>query len=177
LRASAGAAAWTTSFGEALRTNAAGRRGVRPVLFDTSVYIPYLRGEAYTGLIERAARAQRVRLSAVVLAELYAGTRSAQDKADLDVVTRLHEALGFLVAPSAHDWVRAGQAIRRYRALYGSVEPREHLNDILILLGNAATAAVVVSENARPFARWAALLRRMGSKVAVRAINRADWID
>lgn len=111
-----------------------GRTGVRPVVFDTSVYIPYLRGEAYTALIERAVQAGRVRLSAVVLGELYAGTRSPQDKADLDVVTRAYQSLGFLVTPSVHDWVRAGQGIRRYRNLYGSVQPREHLNDILILL-------------------------------------------
>ena len=79
---------------------------MRPVVFDTSVYIPYLRGEAYTALIERAVHARRVRLSAVVLGELYAGTRSPQDKADLDVVTRVYQSLGFLVAPSVHDWVR-----------------------------------------------------------------------
>ncbi len=85
--------------------------------------------------------AGRVRLSAVVLGELYAGTRSLQDKADLDVVTRVYQTLGFLFAPSASDWVRAGQGIRRYRQLYGSVKPREHLNDILILLSGAAAIA------------------------------------
>lgn len=150
---------------------------MRPIVFDTSLYIPYLRGEAYTALIERAVHAGRVRLSAVVLGELYAGTRSPQDKADLDVVTRVYQSLGFLVAPSASDWVRAGQGIRRYRELYGLVKPREHLNDILILLSGAAAAAVVVTENAKPFARWAALLRRMGSRVTVREVSRADYRD
>ena len=149
---------------------------MRPVVFDTSVYIPYLRGEAYAALIERAVHARRVRLSAVVLGELYAGTRSPQDKADLDVVTRVYESLGFLVTPSVHDWARAGQGIRRYRELYGSVKPREHLNDILILLAGAAAAAVVVTENAKPFTRWATLLRRVGSKVAVRQVSRADYL-
>jgi predicted nucleic acid-binding protein len=154
-----------------------GRTRVRPIVFDTSVYIPYLRGEAYTALIERAVHAGRVRLSAVVLGELYAGTRSPQDKADLDVVTQAYQSLGFLVAPSVHDWVCAGQAIRRYRELYGSVKPREHVNDILILLSGAAVAAVVVTENAKSFTRWAALLRRMGSKVAVREVTRVDYRD
>ena len=148
-----------------------------PIVFDTSVYVPYLRGEAYAALIERAAHAGRVRLSAVVLGELYAGTRSPQDKADLDVVTRAYQSLGFLVAPSVHDWVRPGQAIRRYRELYGSLKPREHVNDILILLAGAAAAAVVVTKNAKPFARWAALLRRMGSRVTVREVSRADYRD
>ena len=152
-----------------------GRTGVRPVVFDTSVYIPYLRGEAYTAVIEHAVHAGRVRLSAVVLGELYAGTRSPQDKADLDVA-RVYQSLGFVVAPSVSDWVRAGQGIRRYRQLYGAVKPREHLNDMLILLSGAAAAAVVVTENAKPFARWAALLRRMGSKVTVWQVSRADHL-
>ncbi len=48
-----------------------------PILFDTSIYIPHLSGQAYAALIKRAARTGRVRLSAAVLAELSAGTRSA----------------------------------------------------------------------------------------------------
>jgi len=104
------------------------------VLFDTSVYIPYLRGEAYTALIEGTVRTGQVRLSTVVLAELYAGTRSARDKADLDVALRAYQSLGFLAMPTAEDWARAGQGIRRYRSLYGDIDPREHLNDVLILL-------------------------------------------
>jgi predicted nucleic acid-binding protein len=72
------------------------------VLFDTSVYIPYLRGEAYSGLIEDAVRRGMVRPISVVMAELYAGTRSAQDKADLDVVLRAYQSLGFLVTPQTY---------------------------------------------------------------------------
>ena len=79
-----------------------------PVLFDTSIYIPYLRGEAYSVLIERAVRSGQVRLSAVVLGELYAGTRSAQDKADLDTILRAYQALKLLLVPTAEDWARAG---------------------------------------------------------------------
>src|SRR5206468_2090465 len=105
---------------------------------------------AYAALIDPAVRGGGVRLSAVVLAELYAGTRSRRDKADLDVVTRVYLALGFLFAPSPQDWTRAGQAIRRHRQLYGPVKPRDHVNDILILLCGAAAAAVVVTENAKP---------------------------
>ena len=147
------------------------------VLFDTSVYVPYLRGEAYTGLIEEAVRKGSVRLSAVVLAELYAGTRSAQDKADLDVVLRAYQSLGFLVTPHAMDWTRAGQTLRRYSRLYGEIEPREHMHDVLILLGGATAGVEVVIENAKPFARWAALLRRMRIAVRVREVRREDYLD
>lgn len=146
-----------------------------PLLFDTSLYIPYLRGEAYSALIEGAVQTGQVRLSSVVLAELYAGTRSARDKADLDLVLQAYRALGFLVVPSEHDWARAGQLIRRYSRLYGAVEPRDHTNDVLILLSGASAKAEVITENAAPFTRWAALLRRMRVAVRVRAVRRGQY--
>lgn len=142
------------------------------ILFDSSIYIPYLRGEAYAALIERAARTAQVRLSAVVLAELYAGTRSAKDKENLDVARRVYRSLGFLLVPSMDDWARAGQGICRYRRLYGDIDPRDHLNDVLLLLSGAAIGAEVVTENASPFARWSALFRRMGLP-----IRREDHLD
>jgi predicted nucleic acid-binding protein len=147
------------------------------VLFDTSIYIPHLRGEAYAALLEEAVRRGSVRLSAVVLGELYAGTRSAQDKADLDVVLRAYQSLGFLVTPQTTEWVQAGQVIRRYSRLYGALEPREHLNDVLILLSGAMSGAEVVTENAKPFVRWASLLGRMGRKVRVREVQRENYLD
>jgi predicted nucleic acid-binding protein len=147
------------------------------VLFDTSIYIPHLRGEAYSTLLEETARTGSVRPSAVVLAELYAGTRSAQDKADLDVVLRAYQSLGFLVTPQTAEWAQTGQVIRRYSRLYGDIEPREHINDVLILLSGAMIGAEVVTENARPFARWAALLRRMRRTARVREVRRADYLD
>lgn len=147
------------------------------LLFDTSIYIPYLRGEAYSDLIEESVRRGVVRLSSVVMAELYAGTRSAQDKTDLDIVLRTYQALRFLVTPHDTDWIRAGQTVRRYSRLYGEIEPREHMHDVLILLGGATVRAEVVTENAKPFARWAAILRRMGTTVRVREVRREDYRD
>jgi predicted nucleic acid-binding protein len=147
------------------------------VLFDTSVYIPYLRAEAYGALIDGSVRAGRVLLSAVVLAELYVGARSPQDKADLDAVLRGYASLGLLVVPSGEDWARAGQAIRRHRSLYGEVEPREHLNDVLILISGARMGAEVITENAKHFSRWASLFRRMGVSAHVQEVRRENYPD
>ena len=149
----------------------------RPVVFDSSIYIPYLRGQAYVNLVEPTGRAARARLSAVVTAELYAGTRSARDKADLDAVVRAYSSLGFLLEVASEDWIRAGQAIRRYTRLYGHVEPRDHLNDLLILASSGRVGAQVVTENSAAFARWAGLLRRMGCPVRVAGIRPEDYPD
>jgi hypothetical protein len=75
------------------------------------------------------------------------------------------------------DWTRAGQTICRYSRLYGEIEPREHMHDVLILLAGAAVGAEVVTENAKPFARWAALLRRMRVAMRVREVRREDYLD
>lgn len=147
------------------------------LLFDTSLYIPYLRGEAYSELIEGAIRSGQIRLSSVVLAELYAGTRSARDKADLDATLRAYSSLGFIAVPTAQDWARAGQMLRRYNRLYGAIEPRDHMNDVLILLCGAALQAEVVTENMAHFARWATLLRRMKVAVQVRGVKRDQYRD
>jgi len=149
----------------------------RFVVFDTSIYIPYLRGQAYANLVEPVGRSAHIHLSAVVVAELYAGTRSARDKADLDVVVRAYQSLGYLLGVTTEDWIRAGQAIRRYTRLYARIEPREHLNDILILASSGRAGAAVLTENAAPFARWAALLRRMGCPARVAGIRREDYLD
>lgn len=147
-----------------------------PVVFDSSVLIPYLRGEAYTILVERLLRAGRSRLSAVVLAELYAGTRSPRDKADVDIVMRTHRHLGRLVTPSDEDWAEAGQGIRHFSKLYGKVEPREHLNDVLILLSAGRVGAGLVTEDAQSFRRWARLLRRSTAGTRVLEIRRGDHL-
>lgn len=147
------------------------------LLFDTSIYIPYLRGEAYRDLIERAVRGDHVIFSTVVLAELYAGTRSAGDKADLDTILRAYETRGLLVVPNAEDWVRTGLVIRRHRAVYGDIEPRHHLNDILILLSGARVGAEIVTENAKHFSRWESLFRKMGVPTRVHAVERNEHSD
>jgi len=145
------------------------------LLFDTSIYIPYLRSEAYGELLDRAARVGRVRMSSVVLSELYAGTRSPRDKADLDAVGRSYSALGYLLTPSAEDWALAGQAIRRHRALHGDIVPSEHMHDLLILLSATRGGAVVVTENAAHFTRWATILRKMGVAARIQATRQEDY--
>jgi predicted nucleic acid-binding protein len=147
------------------------------LLFDTSIYIPYLRAEAYGTLLDRAARGGRIRMSSVVLSELYAGTRSPRDKADLDTVSRSYSALGYLVTPSSEDWALAGQAIRRHRALHGDIVPSEHMHDLLILLSAARAGAIVVTENAAHFSRWAAIVRKMGLAARVQAVRHEDHPD
>ena len=54
------------------------------ILFDTSVYISYIRRKEHSVLVDRATESGRVVLSSVVAMELYAGARSAAEKRLLD---------------------------------------------------------------------------------------------
>ena len=71
------------------------------LLFDTGIYIRFGRGEKYLWLGEDARIFQRTILTAVVAAELYAGTHSQQEKRALDELCEAHHALGHFSSPPA----------------------------------------------------------------------------
>ena len=72
-----------------------------PLLFDTSIYIRFSRGENYLWLGEDARVFQRTILTAVVAAELYAGTHNRREKRALDELCQAHRAQGHFSSPSA----------------------------------------------------------------------------
>src|SRR5262245_22539506 len=60
------------------------------LLFDTGIYIRFIRGENYPWLGTEAQIFQRTILTAVVASELYAGTRSKAEKRAMDELCRSH---------------------------------------------------------------------------------------
>ena len=60
----------------------------RRLLFDTSVLIPLIRGEAYEALFQRSLWGGRARMSSVVMQEPYAGAHGVADKKSLDGINR-----------------------------------------------------------------------------------------
>jgi len=99
----------------------------RPVLFDTSVMIPMIRGEAYEELFQRALRNGKARLSSIVMQELYAGALHPADKKDYDAINRLFVNRGYMVTPTHDDWTMSGIMLARYQERFGKVEPRDHI--------------------------------------------------
>jgi hypothetical protein len=78
------------------------------LLFDTGIYIRFSRGEKYLWLGEDARIFQRTILTAVVAAELYAGTHSQQEKRALDELCQAHSALGHFSSPPGSAWIDTG---------------------------------------------------------------------
>jgi len=62
------------------------------------------------------------------------------------------------VTPDDGIWDSAGRIISRYRERYGAIEPRDHLNDVLILLVALRLArqeeTILITENDSDFMTW-----------------------
>lgn len=129
-----------------------------PLLFDTSIYIRFSRGEGYHWLGKDAQVFQRTILTAVVAAELYAGTHDHREKRALDELCRAHRALGHFSSPPAAAWVDAGILLRRARDVLGKMDFVRHFRDLLIAVEAARAGATLVTENVGDFARWRSLL-------------------
>jgi predicted nucleic acid-binding protein len=138
-----------------------------PLLFDTGIYIRFTRGESYPWLGEDARVFQRTVLTAVVAAELYAGTRDRREKRILDELCRAHSALDNFSSPPAAAWIEAGILLRRARAAFGQLEVARHFRDVLIALEAARAGATLVTENAGDFMRWRSLLRSANRRLKV----------
>ena len=129
-----------------------------PLLFDTGIYIRFSRGENYLWLGEDARVFQRTILTAVVAAELYAGTHNHREKRALDEVCQAHRALGHFSSPSTEAWIDTGVLLRRARSVFGQVDFVRHFRDLLIAVETARAGATLVTENIRDFTRWRSIL-------------------
>jgi predicted nucleic acid-binding protein len=128
------------------------------LLFDTGIYIRFSRGEKYPWLGEDAQLFQRTILTAVVAAELYAGTHSQQEKRALDQLCQAHSALSHFSSPPGSAWIDTGILLSRSRRTFGQMDFVRHFRDLLIASEAMRTGATLVSENSRDFARWKSLL-------------------
>lgn len=128
------------------------------LLFDTGIYIRFSRREDYEWLGEDAQIFQRTILTAVVAAELYAGTHDHREKRALDELCRAHHALGHFSCPNATAWIDTGILVRRARKAFGPTDFAHHFRDLLVAAETVKVGATLVTENARDFERWKSLL-------------------
>lgn len=130
---------------------------VGPLLFDTGIYIRFSRGENYVWLGDDTRVFHRTILTAVVAAELYAGTHNVSEKRLLDELCQAHRALGHFSSPTATGWTEAGILLRRARSVFGKMDFAHHFRDLLIAAEAVGARATLVTENVGDFARWKSL--------------------
>jgi predicted nucleic acid-binding protein len=129
-----------------------------PLLFDTGIYIRFGRAEDYLWMGEDAQVFQRTILTAVVAAELYAGTHDHREKRALDELCHAYNALGHFSSPTAAAWTDTGLLLRRARSTFGEMDFVHHFRDLLIAVEAVRAGATLVTENVGDFARWRSLL-------------------
>src|SRR5207237_400643 len=92
---------------------------------------------------------QRTILTAVVAAELYAGTHDHREKRALDELCQAYRALGHFSSPSTPAWVDTGILLRRARSVFGEIEFVQHFRDLLMVGEVVRAGATLVVENVR----------------------------
>jgi len=130
---------------------------VSPVLFDSSVYIAALRGgQSALDALRRPEASAPAWLSSVVLEELYAGAGLK----GLAAVNRLEQDFGKarrILVPNLGDWVQTGKVLARLASKHGyeQIGRGRFTNDALIATSASRMGMVVITANARDFARLA----------------------
>jgi predicted nucleic acid-binding protein len=130
---------------------------MQPVLFDSSIYISALRsGNIDILYAPQKTLAEVLRLSAVVLEELYAGARGS----DLEKIEEMEQdfrSIDGILVPSREDWVQTGKVLSRLGATYGYENiGRDRLtNDALIATSASRSGVRVITANGRDFVRLA----------------------
>jgi predicted nucleic acid-binding protein len=130
---------------------------MRAILLDASVYITALRMEDDPALsVRRIVADATVWLSSVVLAELYAGT-SGRDRRRLERLERNFETAKRVVVPNLTDWTQTGKVLARLAVKWGyeQIGKGRLTNDALIALSAGRLGIMVVTANARDFAKLA----------------------
>jgi predicted nucleic acid-binding protein len=143
---------------------------------ESSVLIPYLREGRYRSEIRRAVHDGRLLLCSVVAEEILAGARDQQQQREYDVFFDLFRRRGLVLRPTDADWQACGRMLSRFRRRFGATEPRDHQNDILILLGALAAAreqeTALMTENVAHFKMWLTFITNAPA-LQIEALRRA----
>jgi len=117
------------------------------VIFDTSIFIDQLRTQRHQQRI--LATSGLVRTSAVVLAELWRGANTIEERRFLRTLERNHPVL----TPTTNNWLESGQIIAEIRIDRGfAAEKLRDLHfDVLIALTARSPGARVITSNRADF--------------------------
>lgn len=127
---------------------------IRAIL-DTSVLIPFINQGIAHPVLDIDIGKPLLHLSAVVVAELYAGAFDGHTIKLLDKLYKTFHDVNRIISPSSSDWQTAGKVMAKLGGKYG-YEDRflsKILNDVLIALSARQIGAFVISNNTKDFLR------------------------
>lgn len=126
---------------------------MRPVLFDTSLYITALRmGDSAVVALRRIAAGAPVWLSSVVLEELYAGI-TARNRHVVERLERDFDRARRILVPNLTDWTQTGKLLALLGAKHGyeQIGKGRLTNDALIATSAGRAGITVITANPRDF--------------------------
>lgn len=117
------------------------------VIFDSSVIIDYLRSPRHREKLQSVIGA--VRVSSVVLAELWRGAATSSDRKFLSALARNHPIL----TPTQKNWLESGEILFRIRADHGftPAKLRDLHFDVLIALTARSHGARLITTDRTDF--------------------------
>ena len=128
---------------------------MKPVLFDTSIYISALRrGNGAALTLRRLSADSPLWLSSVVLEELYAGAGDRERR----VVARLEhdfDRVKRILVPNLNDWTQSGRVLARLAVKYNyeQIGQGRLTNDTLIAVSAGRLGIRVLTANERDYRR------------------------
>jgi predicted nucleic acid-binding protein len=130
-------------------------------IIDTSVYVDHWERHLHELALARVRGSYVVRQSSVVLCELLRGARTGKA---LDRVESLLRGVKVVWAPSANDWLEAGNLVRELgdQHHWEAAKRRDFQNDALIAVTARSHGAAVVTSNKKDFEL---LAERLGTKM------------
>jgi len=130
---------------------------MRPVLFDSSIYVAAFRRGTEAVVARRSLAADApLWLSSVVLEELYAGA-GERERRVIERLERDFERIRRVLVPNLTDWSQTGRVLARLAGRYGYEEigKARLTNDALIAMSAGRVGITVLTANERDFRRLA----------------------
>jgi predicted nucleic acid-binding protein len=116
------------------------------VLFDTNIYISFIRNRSHSAELER--RGSVKYLSAVVLMELWAGARTRKAERLLSQLQKPYESADRIVTLNSKHYISAGQFLSDLAPAHRELWKRsDFVNDVQIAFTALSLGATLYTEN------------------------------
>lgn len=120
------------------------------VMFDTNIYISWIREQKYGDLMLKQGTVKYI--SVIVLMELWAGARTKQASRLMETLQRPYLKAGRVIPMTLKNYIAAGQIISDLPLSYKNmIKKSDFINDIQIALTAASIGAVFYTNNEAHF--------------------------
>jgi predicted nucleic acid-binding protein len=116
------------------------------VMFDTNIYISFIRNRSFEDILQL--RGSIKYISAIVLMELWAGTRTRKSESIINQLQKPYKDANRIVTLSVIDYISTGKILSDLPMMYHALcKKADFINDIQIALSALSIGATLYTEN------------------------------